>query len=71
MRFFADPSELIADTYETIGNNHGRLERRRSSVCHDVTWLTSDRPYPDEPRMPHLAMIGLARCRAAQRRAMS
>ncbi|MEL6060489.1 ISAs1 family transposase [Methylobacterium sp. DCY52] len=57
--FFADPGELIADTHETFDNDHGRLERRRVSVCHDVAWLTSDRRYPDEPHMPHLAMIGL------------
>jgi predicted transposase YbfD/YdcC len=59
VRFFADPGDLIADTHETCDNDHGRLERRRVSVCHDVAWLTSDRRYPDEPHMPHLAMIGL------------
>lgn len=59
VRFFADPGTSIADTHETLDNDHGRLERRRASVCHDVTWMTSDRRYPDEPHMPHLAMIGM------------
>ena len=59
VRVFADPGDLIVDTHETLDNDHGRLERRRASVCHDVRWLTSDRRYPDEPRMPHLAMIGM------------
>ncbi len=59
VRFFAAPGDLIADTHETLDNDHGRLERRRASVCHDVAWMISDRRYPDEPHMPHLAMIGL------------
>lgn len=59
-RFFADPpAEMIADTLETIDNDHGRLELRRHTVCHDVGWLFSDRRYPDEPRFPGLAMIGM------------
>lgn len=59
-RFFADPpTEMIADTLETIDNDHGRLELRRHTVCHDVGWLFSDRRYPDEPRFPGLAMIGM------------
>ena len=59
VRVFADPGDLSVDTHETLDNDHGRLERRRASVCHDVSWLTSDRRYPDEPHMPHLAMIGM------------
>lgn len=59
VRVFADPGDLIVDSHETLDNDQGRLERRRASVCHDVTRLTSDRRYPNEPHMPHLAMIGL------------
>ena len=63
-RFFAEtPPGMIADTHETTDNNHGRLERRRHSVCHDVGWLFSDRRLPDEPRFPHLAMIGMVQTR--------
>lgn len=59
-RFFADPpADMIAGTLETTDNDHGRLEIRRHTVCHDVGWLFSDRRYPDEPRFPGLAMIGM------------
>lgn len=59
-RFFADPpAEMITDTLETVDSDHGRLEIRRHTVCHDVGWLFSDRRYPDEPRFPGLAMIGM------------
>ncbi|MDP4025024.1 ISAs1 family transposase [Methylobacterium sp. NEAU 140] len=59
VRFFAAPGDLIADTHQTVDNDHGRLEHRRHSVCHDVSWIGSDRRYPHEPHMPHLAMIGM------------
>ncbi len=59
VRFFAEPADPTRDTHETVDNDHGRLERRRHSVCHDVAWMRSDRRYPNEPHFPHLAMIGL------------
>lgn len=59
-RFFADPpQDMLQPPFETTDNDHGRLERRRCLVCHDVGWLFSDRRFPDEPRFPHLAMIGM------------
>lgn len=58
--FFADPpQDMLQPHFETTDNDHGRLERRRCLVCHDVGWLFSDRRFPDEPRFPHLAMIGM------------
>ena len=63
-RFFADPPPgLIHSTHETTDADHGRLEERRHTVCHDVSWMWSDRRYPDEPRFPHLAMIGMVETR--------
>jgi predicted transposase YbfD/YdcC len=60
VRLFADPPKnMLEPSFETIDNDHGRLERRRHLVCHDVGWLFSDRRFPDEPRFPHLAMIGM------------
>ena len=56
---FEDPADRIAGTHETIDNDHGRLEWRCHSVCHDVAWMRSDRRYPHEPHFPHLAMIGM------------
>lgn len=57
--FFADPAAEECQTFETTDADHGRVERRRHSVCHNVDWLFSDRRYADEPRFPHLAMIGM------------
>ena len=58
--FFADPpADLVQTPFETVDNDHGRLERRRHTVCHSVDWLFSDRRYPGEPRFPSLATIGM------------
>jgi Transposase len=58
--FFADPPpSLLKEPFETIDNDHGRVERRRHLVCHEVGWLFSDRRYAGEPRFRHLAMIGM------------
>lgn len=64
VRLFDDPPPgMIEQPFETIDNDHGRLESRRHSVCHDVAWLFSDRRYPHEPRFPHLAMVGMVETR--------
>jgi len=57
--FFADPPPGALECCETLEGDHGRIERRRHTICHDVAWLFSDRRYPDEPVFPGLAMIGL------------
>ena len=63
-RFFADPPPgMVHSTHTTTDADHGRVEERRHAVCHDVSWMWSDRRYPDEPRFPHLAMIGMVETR--------
>lgn len=58
--FFADPpTDMTLSAHTTTDADHGRLEERRHSVCHDTQWLFSDRRYPDEPLFPHLAMIAM------------
>ncbi|MFL6727912.1 MAG: ISAs1 family transposase [Sphingomicrobium sp.] len=58
--FFAEPPPgMIEAPFETVDNDHGRVEQRRHLVCHRTDWLISDRRYPGEPRFPHLAMIGM------------
>lgn len=57
--FATPPPELELDTCQTVDGDHGRIETRRHIVCQDVNWLFSDRRYPDEPRFPGLAMIGV------------
>ena len=60
--FFADPPDgMLLPTHVTTDANHGRIETRRHGVCHAVDWLFSDRRYKDEPRFPHLAMIGMVK----------
>ena len=60
-RLFADPAEagVITQTAVTTDKDHGRLEIRTHTVCHDIDWLLSDRRYPGEIKFPGLAMIGL------------
>ena len=57
--YFADPPAGEVATFEEIGKDHGRIETRRTSISHHVGWLLSDRRYPDEPRFPRLATIGM------------
>lgn len=57
--FFTDPSPETIQVFQATDGDHGRIEVRRHAVCHAVDWLFSDRRYPDEPRFPGLAMIGL------------
>lgn len=62
--FFANPpADLVSKPFETVDNDHGRIESRRHQVCHVVDWMASDRRYPDEPRFPHLAMIAMVETR--------
>lgn len=60
-RLFADPAEagVITQTAVTTDKDHGRLEIRTHTVCHDIDWLLSDRRYPGEIKFPGLAMIGM------------
>lgn len=63
-RFFDDPqAEMIETIHETVDSDHGRIEQRRHTVCHDVGWLRSDRRYAGEPGFPHLAMIAMVESR--------
>lgn len=58
--FFADPpTDMTPSAHTTTDADHGRIEERRHSVCHNTQWLFSDRRYPDEPHFPHLAMIAM------------
>jgi predicted transposase YbfD/YdcC len=61
--FFADPPPDGIETCTTIDGDHGRIETRRHVICHDVTWLFSDRRYPGEVAFPGLAMIAMVESR--------
>ena len=70
--FFADPPvDMVSPVHETVDGDHGRIETRRHRVCHDIDWLFSDRRYADEPRFPHLAMIGMIESRVERNGAVA
>ena len=57
---FTDPPPSMAMQHsETVDANHGRIETRRHAICHDVSWMFSDRHYPGEFAFPGLAAIGM------------
>ncbi len=57
--FFADPDAAGILRHETTTGDHGRIEIRRHTVCHDVSWITSDRRFPGEWHFKDLAMIAM------------
>ena len=57
--FASPPPKLAIGTHETIDGGHGRIETRTHRVCHEVAWMFSGRRYPDEPKFPGLAMVGV------------
>lgn len=60
VRLFFERDDIAAcDCFETTDGDHGRIEIRRHKISHDVSWLTTDRRFPGEPRFPALAMIGM------------
>lgn len=61
--FKAPPADMLQPVHDTTDGDHGRIEERHHVVCHEVDWLFSDRRYSDEPRFPHLAMIGMVQTR--------
>jgi predicted transposase YbfD/YdcC len=52
------PPGMVFETHQTVDGCNGRIATRRYTVCHDIDWMTSDRRYPGEPKLPGLAMIG-------------
>lgn len=54
---FDDPATTGLLHVETIDKDHGRIETRTTTVCHDVAWMTGDRRHPGEHRFPGLACL--------------
>lgn len=57
--FFQHPGSVGMDRHETIDGDHGRIETRRYSVCHDVQWLLSNTHFPGEWKFEDLAAIAM------------
>jgi predicted transposase YbfD/YdcC len=47
----------MVETHATLDKGHGRLEQRRVSVVREVDWLSGDRRFPGELRLPDVACI--------------
>ncbi len=45
------------DTHVSHDKGHGRIERRATSVVREVDWLSCDRRFPGELRLPGVACI--------------
>lgn len=58
-RAFDDPQTRRSPVLETTDGDHGRIERRRHVVSHDVAFLQTDRRFPGEPRFPGLQAIAM------------
>ena len=56
--FFADAPQASLDRTGTdIDKGHGRIEQRTVTVAHEVGWLSGDRRFPGELRLPDVASI--------------
>ncbi|MBR7518357.1 ISAs1 family transposase, partial [Mycobacterium tuberculosis] len=51
----ADPATLARSV--DVDKGHGRVEERRLAVLRDVDWLSGDRRFPGELRLPGVAAI--------------
>lgn len=51
----AEPQEL--DNAMDTDKGHGRIEERVVTVLHDIDWLTAERHYPGELRLPRIKCL--------------
>ena len=56
-RFFADAPADALETSVDTDKGHGRVEERTVTVSRDVDWLSGDRRFPGELRLPGVATI--------------
>ena len=54
--FATAPSDTV-ETRTTHDKGHGRIEQRTTSVMREVDWLSGDRRFPGELRLPGVACI--------------
>jgi len=56
-RFFDDPATRGIDRCADVDKGHGRIEQRTVTVAQEVDWLSGDRRFPGELRLPDVASI--------------
>ena len=54
---FAGAGAQTLDTVTDVDKGHGRIEQRTVSVAREVDWLTGDRRFPGELRLPAVASL--------------
>ena len=54
---FAAAAPGTVDTHVEHDKGHGRIEQRTTSVMREVDWLSSDRRFPGELRLPGVACV--------------
>ncbi|RJT19290.1 ISAs1 family transposase [Mesorhizobium waimense] len=55
--FFADAPQASLDRVTDTDKGHGRIEQRTVTVTREVEWLSGDRRFPGELRLPDVAAI--------------
>lgn len=54
---FEDAPPAVIDSHIEHDKGHGRIERREVSVLREVDWLSGDRRFPGELRLPDVACL--------------
>jgi len=55
--FFADAPPTSLDSFTDLDKGHGRIEQRTVTLAREVEWLTGDRRFPGELRLPGVAAV--------------
>lgn len=56
-RFFADAPPQSLASHSEADKGHGRIEERSVTVAHEIDWLSGDRRFPGEFRLPKIACL--------------
>jgi predicted transposase YbfD/YdcC len=50
-------SKTVVDQFSDVDKGHGRIEQREVTVIREVDWLSTNRRFPGELRLPNVAAI--------------
>jgi predicted transposase YbfD/YdcC len=62
--FFTTAPAAGLDSITDVDKGHGRIEQRTVTVAHEVDWLSGDRRFPGELRLPQIATLVRVAARA-------
>ena len=65
--FFDDAPPEALETHRDLDKGHGRIEERVVTVAREVDWLSGDRRFPGELRLPAVAVVVKVRSRTELR----